>query len=142
MQKIVLDFVGGWRMLLQNQYLTNDQQRCEVVRQLYQRMCFDLLSVLHWASTKGIDFTLMYPNPMLDPIHGARAEIEINNTLQLLAVSCHTQLNNAELLTVPIASDITKMTEADFPFGLEHVTPSFVVLVKDSTIPPMLLGGL
>lgn len=134
MKKIVLDFVGGWAMLLQNQFLINDAQRCELVRQLYQRLSPDLLSLLRWTENPGLDFTLLYPNPALDPVYGSQAEKAINDTLSMLAIACHTQAAEHGLFNV-LFSHPDNIVSEEFPFGLEHVTPTFLLLVMDSSRP-------
>lgn len=128
-QRTVVDFTTGWTLLNDFQYLPDDASKMEVVRQLFDEMTSDAHTFITKVMDKGINynniFNPAYPNMDLNmmPI----VKNSDREPLGRLAVYVWGLMDYHDLFVK--GSQAGSLSD-DFPYALEHVTSSLLMLVS------------
>lgn len=128
-QRTVIDFTNGWGLLQDFQYLPDDASKMEVVRQLFDKMASDAHLFITNVMNSGINynniFNPAYPNMdlnMMDIVKNSDREL-----LGRLAVFIWGLMDYHGLFVKE--SQVGSLAD-DFPYALEHVTDSVLILVS------------
>lgn len=128
-QRTVVDFTVGWSLLNDFKYLPDDAAKMEVVRQMFDEMTSDAHAYITKIMEKGINYNNIF-NPAYPGMDLNMMPIVKNSDRELLGKLAIYLWGLMDYHNLFVKESQVGSLADDFPFALEHVTNTVLILVS------------